>query len=121
MVARCLDLWLAHPQAPQAPYFRCSCGLYATKTLNQAMGAVYSRSRNVIGRVALWGEVVIHEEGYRAQYGYPQALYVLSDSAGMFHGTALRLRHYGVPVLPTEELGIALAPYSARPVWLPVR
>ena len=42
------------------------CGLWAMKE-RPDFGAV-------IGRVALWGEVIEHEKGYRAEYAYPISL-----------------------------------------------
>ena len=35
----------------------------------------------VVGRVALWGTVRDHTEGYRAQFAYPQILYYGGTSA----------------------------------------
>jgi len=54
-----------------APDPLCTCGLHATHTID-----VLRRTRcpAVLGRVALWGRVVEHEHGYRAQYAYPQRL-----------------------------------------------
>jgi hypothetical protein len=34
----------------------------------------------VIGRTALWGRVIEHEHGYRAEYAYPQVLYVVGPA-----------------------------------------
>jgi hypothetical protein len=55
-----------------------------------------------VGRVALWGRVVEHEEGYRAQRAYPQMLYVLGPA-----GTAARLAsRYGVEAYPATWEGL---------------
>lgn len=43
-------------------------GVHAFKTRQEAL-ANYAYSRGVIGRVALFGEVIEHASGYRAQYG----------------------------------------------------
>ncbi len=53
------------------PGLRCTCGLYATRDLR-----ALRRSTNpaVLGTVALWGTVVEHAAGYRAEYAYPQRL-----------------------------------------------
>lgn len=54
-----------------APDPGCTCGLHATHSVD-----VLRRTRcpAVLGRVALWGRVIEHEYGYRAQYAYPQRL-----------------------------------------------
>lgn len=54
-----------------APHVDCTCGLHAThdaETLRKA------RTPAVLGRVALWGRVIEHELGYRAEFAYPQTL-----------------------------------------------
>lgn len=56
-----------------APARDCVCGIYAMKDptkLDAPTGLI------VQGRVALWGRVIEHAEGYRAQYAYPVALSV---------------------------------------------
>lgn len=42
------------------------CGLHAYKTMKTAKGTM--TSSQVVGRVKLWGKIVVHERGYRAQY-----------------------------------------------------
>lgn len=60
----------SHPDNP-CPYERCKCGIYALKTL-----AGVTEKSDVIGKVALWGKVIEHEHGYRAEYAYPLAFFV---------------------------------------------
>jgi hypothetical protein len=53
-------------------------GVYAMKARE---GVVISPSRqnpmiSVIGQVALWGQVIEHEFGYRGEYGYPYSIVV---------------------------------------------
>jgi hypothetical protein len=62
-----------------APGEGCTCGIHATRDeeglrLNYLFGmpAVY-------GSVKLWGKVVVHERGYRAEFGYPRELYVADE------------------------------------------
>jgi hypothetical protein len=55
----------------EAPNLDCSCGLYATRELDTLRK---TRCPAVLGRVALWGRVIEHEQGYRARFGYPQRL-----------------------------------------------
>ena len=60
----------------KAPHLRCTCGIYAGKTLSQhSMVGIY-------GEVYLWGTVIEHEHGWRAQYAYPKSLF-LSRHAGL--------------------------------------
>jgi len=53
------------------PEVDCSCGLYGTDR-----DEVLRRTRSpaVLGSVALWGRIVEHALGYRAEYAYPQRL-----------------------------------------------
>lgn len=55
----------------QVPGLDCLCGLHAT---NDEGRLRRTRSPAVIGTVAMWGRIVEHERGYRAEIGYPQRL-----------------------------------------------
>ncbi|HET8605796.1 MAG TPA: hypothetical protein VFL66_02080 [Gaiellaceae bacterium] len=92
-----------------APSFGCDCGIYAAEL---DIAALYlsdlrlgrpGEVRQVLGRVALWGEVVECERGYRASLAYPIELYVAARAAGgmLRDGAAevaAALEDYGVPV-----------------------
>jgi hypothetical protein len=78
----------------EAPQYDCQCGFYATKEPDEHW-ATYSAA---YGKVALWGRIVEHERGYRAQYAYPLELWV-------YPGYHIKLRDYGVPA------------YEERPPW----
>jgi hypothetical protein len=52
------------------------------------------QSKRVVGEVALWGNVVVHEAGYRASYAYPRRIIVPRDASA---ANGLR-RAYGVEV-----------------------
>jgi hypothetical protein len=54
-----------------APHEECTCGIYAVKTRQHFRGAGYERY-GIYGEVYLWGKVVEHELGYRAQFAYPK-------------------------------------------------
>lgn len=60
-----------HSRMHQAPNPDCSCGLHGTHEVE-----ILRRTRTpaVLGRAALWGRVIEHELGYRAQFAYPQLL-----------------------------------------------
>lgn len=53
------------------PGFDCSCGWYATHG-HEALRR--SRDPAVLGTVALWGRIVEHTFGFRAEFAYPQRL-----------------------------------------------
>ena len=55
----------------EAPDPACTCGLHGTHGLEVLRK---TKCPAVLGRVALWGRVVEHEHGYRAQFAYPQRL-----------------------------------------------
>lgn len=55
----------------EVPGFDCRCGLHAMHTPEHLRR---TRDPAVLGSVALWGRVVEHEQGYRAELGYPQRL-----------------------------------------------
>src|SRR3989344_2375981 len=47
-------------------------GIYAVKDIPTLLDLSYHRSYiDLIGRVALWGNIIEYEKGYRAQYAYP--------------------------------------------------
>ena len=62
----------------QAPHMTCMCGIYAYKEkprLLREIRHIYSGLRLVYGEVNLWGKVIEHEDGYRAQFAYPKRLW----------------------------------------------
>jgi hypothetical protein len=69
-----------------APHLTCTCGIYAYKEKPRLLGEIritYGRPmappvsgvRLVYGEINLWGKVIEHEDGYRAQFGYPKRLW----------------------------------------------
>ena len=61
-----------------APQVNCTCGIYAAKTLHH-FGAGYEQY-GIHGEVYLWGTVVEHERGWRAQLAYPKNLFLSPDA-----------------------------------------
>lgn len=68
----------------QAPHLTCTCGIHAYKEKprllreirnKMTIPAIYSGLRLVYGEINLWGKVIEHEDGYRAQFGYPKRLW----------------------------------------------
>lgn len=57
----------------RAPCLDHGCGIYA-RTHRLPVTYVTTGPRAVVGLVAMWGRVIEHEQGYRAQFAYPVAL-----------------------------------------------
>jgi hypothetical protein len=57
----------------QAPQIGCSCGIYAVKSAEQLAG-LGLRLNGIWGEVHLWGTIIEHSLGWRAQFAYPTSL-----------------------------------------------
>jgi hypothetical protein len=56
----------------RSPEPGCTCGIHAMKDpVRLARG---SRLAGVIGRVAMWGRVIEHSKGWRAEFAYPSRI-----------------------------------------------
>lgn len=87
-----------------SPELSCTCGLYAAKDFDRLFSMTYMEDMadRVWGEVNLWGKVIEHDEGYRAEFAYPRRLIV------PYRGFPFRLLEiekrverfakYGVPV-----------------------
>jgi hypothetical protein len=64
--------------AHERPQINCTCGVYASKSLEQLLTTGYAKC-GIHGEVYLWGTVVEHELGWRAQFAYPKTLFLPSD------------------------------------------
>ena len=64
--------------ADELPHFECTCGVYAAKSRKHLRQLGYE-GRGIRGEVYLWGTVVEHELGWRAQFAYPKTLFLPSD------------------------------------------
>ena len=60
----------------------CACGIYAAKSLDQLRQMGYY-GRGIYGAVSLWGKIVEHGLGWRAQYAYPKNLVLSLESVGL--------------------------------------
>ena len=88
-----------------APQPNCGCGIYAFKTKEQLLhetDAVFHKVRIVYGEINLWGTIIEHETGYRAQYAYPKRLWCSSTIEPLAGWIGYV---YGVPceVMPHED------------------
>lgn len=62
------------PCPPHMPNVLPGCGIYGFKEgtrLFVELGHQEQTQSMVVGRVALWGRLIEHEDGWRGQYGYP--------------------------------------------------
>jgi hypothetical protein len=99
--------WRVELNDHPAPDLDCRCGIYGVPS---AAGArpylerppVLCRDERVIGRVALWGDVVEGQSGWRASHAYPVELFVPLPPVVQ---KGLRRRAYA------EEIRIALEEY----------
>ena len=57
-----------------APQMNCTCGVYAAKSLDCLRALGYMRYGSIYGQLYLWGAVVEHQLGWRAQFAYPKKL-----------------------------------------------
>ena len=62
-----------------APQVNCTCGIHAAKSLEHLRKNGYDRC-GIYGEVCLWGTVVEHERGWRAQLAYPKNLFMSPDA-----------------------------------------
>jgi preprotein translocase subunit YajC len=61
------------------PSFGCTCGIYAARTIQHLRQCGYKRF-GVHGEVYLWGTVVEHDRGWRAQFAYPKTLFLAANA-----------------------------------------
>lgn len=52
----------------------CDGGIYAVKTFKHLIHVVHPMLA-ILGKVKLWGHIVEHDDGYRAQFAYPSLIY----------------------------------------------
>jgi hypothetical protein len=91
---------LSHDAAAPAP--GCTCGIWALKT---------APTQGIVGEVALWGRVIEHAIGYRAEYAYPIRLLWRAPApmpgfprpTGELRRLAALAEVYGVPLTVEEE------------------
>jgi hypothetical protein len=65
--------------AHDLPHSDCTCGVYAAKNLEHLRHFGYE-NRGIHGEVYLWGTVVEHKLGWRAQFAYPKSLFLPPDA-----------------------------------------
>jgi len=99
--------------AHDAPQANCTCGVYAAKSLEHLRNTGYDRF-GIHGEVYLWGKVVEHERGWRAQLAYPKNLF-LSPHVLPFTLAEIQSR---LKMLTTYRIDICVAdPKGNIPLW----
>ncbi len=93
---------------PPGQYAKACCdvkrlhhGIHAFATQAQAVGYMHGVKKPhqyVFGEVSLWGRVVIHEGGYRAQCAYPKRIYVPNEYQGDRDIVNALRQSYGIEV-----------------------
>lgn len=76
---------IAEPALGYTPGFYGSHGIHAFKRLDDLLNYLYRNNYcyQVIGQISLWGDIVEHELGYRAEYGYPKSLFMMPWTANL--------------------------------------
>ena len=104
-----VDLGARH----RAPHPGCRCGIYgatrpglAASYLDKAGPLAGEVAWSVIGRVSLWGLIVEAEQGFRATYAYPKALFV-----PRLRLVPKRSRRAGRLLIDANQVAAALAAY----------
>ncbi|HEY2191590.1 MAG TPA: hypothetical protein VGH76_04695 [Actinomycetospora sp.] len=80
------------------PGERCGCGLYAVA--DPGVLEWGPSDHEVLGAVALWGQVVEGTRGWRASHGYPR--FLVTAPVIPAEQRAVLSRRYGVPVVRSE-------------------
>lgn len=99
-----------------APHSDCSCGLWAIKDETKLMGILQAYNACAYGRVQMWGRIVEHKDGYRAQYAKPIDITWIdgdqetADQLAAFYGCSVKVEQN-----PTE-LQVRLRPEQERQI-----
>jgi|SRR5208282_6138610 len=79
----------------------CSCGVYAARNLKHLVTIGYA-DHGICGEVSLWGKVVIHKFGYRAEFAYPKSFVIpasfIPTPLASMESRIETLVSYGVPM-----------------------
>ena len=85
-----------------APQEGCTCGYYglSTKAFREWFTAGAFPPFVVVGRVSMWGKVIVCQRGWRSQFAYPKELFLPRDvwRSPTYERYLDALSVYGVPV-----------------------
>ncbi len=104
----------AAPHWPHdSPVAHCTCGIYAAASVAHLRHAGYDQY-GIHGEVYLWGTIVEHESGWRAEFAYPKSLVLplkmLPRGMGRVETWLQRLTEYGCDISILGKEGLA-------PLW----
>lgn len=107
----------------EAPARGCSCGVYAAKNYQHLLKIV-DDVYDVHGEVYLWGKVVEHKLGYRAQFAYPKSFVLPSVIDASLAPSGLDpLMAYGVDISVVTHIskeakrGLTVFEQSKKLLW----
>jgi len=125
-------------QFVSAPVYACECGIYAVKTSRAALQRIWMERQahalrlqhfgGLVGRawgaVKIWGRVIEHESGYRAEFAYPSHLHCddakLAPRVAALYGVPCDYTPLGhrEPADPRAEIISArMSQYNDRPLF----
>jgi hypothetical protein len=96
----------------RSPEPGCTCGVHAMKDPRRLRRSRPGKNAGVIGTVSMWGRVVEHTKGWRAEYAYPARLRLICVWClwdGALPGLAEHVLDRGGDLLPVCEA------HTARP------
>jgi hypothetical protein len=102
------DVMFLHGQKPQhsAPDPACRCGVWAFHDLDQLWPHILQyHGIEVYGRVQMWGRLIEHKAGWRAEYAKPVELFLIDwlKSETATETAAGLADYYGCPVHVVDE------------------
>jgi hypothetical protein len=108
-------------QAHNVPDTECTCGLYAGINMQHMIDTHYIQ-RGIHGEVSLWGRLIRHTLGWRAQFAYPK-YFVVPANMVPFRMADAKMRldslaEFGVDIFlqPENEAKVG---QKTIPLWMP--
>ena len=90
------------PPVYTVPHKGCVCGIYAHKDgTGSYIKTAQATANRAWGEVYIWGKVLDHEHGYRAQFAYPKLISTNSPYAAQIEAK------YGVPCVFEQPVPIS--------------
>jgi hypothetical protein len=95
-----------------SPHRTCRCGWYACRSVTDlvrwfafAVSACYIHPWEIsLGTVALWGRVIEHRGGWRAEFAYPQRIYAIKADFAPAVASAYRIDAHPLHAAPVPLL-----------------
>lgn len=95
----------------KSPDAACTCGLYSYHSLEILEDRQIGSERAVMGAVAAWGKICVHEQGFKAEYSRPLCLAMPALPPGTrFIQSSWRdladkvAENYSIPLLEREDI-----------------